>query len=529
MEVESKNRCQLTPGLGKKQVYPFRHPTIVDETLGTELQKTLLSVASMPVTPYRTNLFQDRKELYHLLSRGKQQSIEKGCSQIVSISQEIEPVDPLAVLQAFSKPDCLQFYFEKRSKSKAIAAIDATISTKVEGANRFQKAQQFIESCLANIVSGGDLNLPFAGPHFFCSFTFFDKKIVASSPFPSATIFLPRWQVSCDRGKCVAVANLEITPGVNVQLLAERLGNQLRRISWYDRRVSNIFEIPPNRTIKSAQKNAESFKSSVASALESIKANQLRKIVIASAIDVISPVPFNLAESLDTLRKRHPDCYIFSTSNGKGQNFIGASPERLLSIHNYQLETDTLAGSAPRGRTTSEDAALAYRLLGSEKERREHQFVLNFICDRLSELGLIPQMLPTPQLLKLSNIQHLWTPIQAEMLSEIHPLEIVAQLHPTPAVAGVPTKIAQEQIRRYETFDRSLYAAPIGWVDYQGNCQFVVGIRSALIDSEKPSRLFAKAYRARLYAGAGIVAGSDPNKELAEIQWKLQALLKTLL
>jgi menaquinone-specific isochorismate synthase len=483
----------------------------------------------MPVTPYRTNLFQDRKELSRLLLTGKQQSIEKGCSQIVSISQEIESVDPLAVLQAFSKPDRLQFYLEKRSKSQAIAAIDATISAKLEGANRFQKAQQFIQSCLANIISGGDLNLPFSGPHFFCSFTFFDKKTTVHSLFPSATIFLPQWQVSCHQNRCVVVANIEITPQVNVQLLAERLGNQLRRISWYERRVSNIFEIGPNKIIKSAQKNAEAFKSSVASALESIQASQLSKIVLASAIDVLSPLPFNLADSLDTLRKRHPDCYVFSTSNGKGQNFIGASPERLLSIHNYHLETDTLAGSAPRGRTASEDAAFAYRLLNSEKERREHQFVLNFICDRLAQLGLIPQMLPTPQLLKLSNIQHLWTPIQSEMLSDIHPLEIVAQLHPTPAVAGVPTKMAQEQIRRYETFDRSLYAAPLGWVDHQGNCQFIVGIRSALIDSEKPSRLFAKAYRARLYAGAGIVAGSDPNKELAEIQWKLQALLKTLL
>jgi menaquinone-specific isochorismate synthase len=148
----------------------------------------------------------------------------------------------------------------------------------------------------------------------------------------------------------------------------------------------------------------------------------------------------------------------------------------------------------------------------------------------------MPQLLPTPQLLKLSNIQHLWTPIQAQLDTDIHPLEIVAELHPTPAVAGVPTKIAQEQILALETFDRSLYAAPLGWVDHQGNCEFIVGIRSALIESEKPSghgyvdvQTRPKAYKARLYAGAGIVAGSDPNKELAEIQLKLQALLKALL
>lgn len=483
----------------------------------------------MPVTPYRANLFQDRKELHQLLFTGKQESIVKGCPQIVSISQEIEPLDPLAVLQAIAKPDQLQVYFEKVSKREAIAAIDATLSLKIDGANRFKKAQQFIQETLSNTLPGGNLNLPFSGPHFFCSFTFFDKKQAVHSPFPAATIFLPRWQISCHQDSCVVVANVEVHPEINLQLLVDRLCNQLRRISWYDRRVSNVFEITPPKVIKSAPKNAERFQSSVVSALESIRTNQLRKIVLASAIDVISPQPFNLIESLDTLRKRHPDCYIFSSSNGKGQNFIGASPERLISIRKHQLEVDALAGSAPRGRTTTEDAAFAYRLLSSEKERREHQFVINFIVEHLSELGLTPQMLPTPQLLKLSNIQHLWTPIQAQMQGDIHPLEIVAQLHPTPAVAGVPTKMAQEQIRRYETFDRSLYAAPLGWVDYQGNCEFIVGIRSALLESEKPARLFASTYRARLYAGAGIVAGSDPNKELAEIQLKLQALLKALL
>jgi menaquinone-specific isochorismate synthase len=483
----------------------------------------------MPVTPYRTNLFQDHKELYQLLLKGKQQSIEKDCPQIVSISQEIQQLDPLAVLQAIAKPDQLQFYFETRSKSEAIVAVDAAASIKIEGENRFIKSQQFIQSCLDNTISDGNLNLPFSGPHFFCSFTFFDEKLTVDSPFPSATIFLPRWQVSISQSRCILVANLKINSKVSLDFILESLCTMLKNISWYGRRISNISNRFQNKSLKKNTKKSERFKSAVSSALESIKANQFSKIVLADAIDVVSPLPFNLINSLDNLRKRHPDCNVFSTSNGKGQNFIGASPERLLIIHNRQLVTDALAGSAPRGRTAAEDADFAHRLLSSEKERREHEFVRDFIAGRLFQLGLRPQMLSTPQLRQLSNIQHLWTPIQAQLPTDIHPLEIVAELHPTPAVAGVPTKIAQEQIRCYETFDRSLYAAPLGWVDHQGNCEFIVGIRSALIESEKPSRLFANAYRARLYAGAGIVAGSDPNKELAEIQLKLQALLKTLL
>lgn len=491
----------------------------------------------MPVTPYRANLFQDHKELYQLLCAGKQRAIEKDCPQIVSISQEITPTDPLAVLQAIAKPNHLQFYFEKRHKNEAVAAIDTISFIKLEGVNRFAKAQDFIHSCLENSILNGDLSQPFSGMHFFCSFTFFDKNLTNNSPFPPATIFLPRWQVSHNANSSVLVANIKVTPQINLEFLLESLCHQLQIISSYSHRVSNITTSLGHHWIPNTSNNVEHFKSSVASAIDSIQDNQFRKIVLASTIDVVSPLPFHLINSLDNLRQHYPDCNVFSTSNGRGQNFIGASPERLISIRNHQLETDALAGSAPRGTTTTEDTALAYRLLSSEKERREHKFVLDFITNCLSDLGLIPQLLPMPQLLKLPNIQHLWTPIQAQIPVNLHPLEIVAKLHPTPAVAGVPTKIAQEQIRNYETFDRSLYAAPLGWVDFRGNCEFIVGIRSALIDSEKPSshnytndlQVRSTNYHARLYAGAGIVAGSDPHKEFAEIKLKLQALLKSLL
>ena len=119
------------------------------------------------------------------------------------------------------------------------------------------------------------------------------------------------------------------------------------------------------------------------------------------------------------------------------------------------------------------------------------------LCERLRSIGLKPQQLPL-QLLKLSNIQHLWTPIYAHLPADIEPLEIVDLLHPTPAVAGVSTKVACEKIRYYEKFDRSLYAAPLGWVDYEGNCEFFVGIRSALIDGDRAQTICRSGYCFRL-------------------------------
>jgi len=261
-----------------------------------------------------------------------------------------------------------------------------------------------------------------------------------------------------------------------------------------------------------------SFRQSVRSVLESIAAGELSKVVLSQAFDICSDRPFDLINSLDNLRSLYPDCYIFSTGNGRGQNFIGASPERLIAVRGGELITDALAGSAPRGDVAAEDADIAHRLLSSDKDRREHQAVVDFIVERLIHLGLTPERASQPRLMRLSNIQHLWTPITAAISSDIHLLEILAELHPTPAAAGTPRDVAQTQIRRHETFDRSLYAAPLGWVDYHGNGELIVGIRSALIDGD----------RARLFAGAGIVAGSEPDRELAEIQLKLQALLRAL-
>lgn len=311
--------------------------------------------------------------------------------------------------------------------------------------------------------------------------------------------------------------NADTNINVELQVLWTKI-EIIQSLAYYSSQPTSTSANSQIKFSKESIANPEKFKSSVKSALKAIETKRFSKIVLADILDVRSATAFNLFKSLHNLRQLHPNCCIFSISNGKGQKFIGASPERLISIHKQQLITDALAGSAPRGKTPQEDAANANLLLNSDKEKHEHSLVIDFITQQLSKLGLLPEIL-APRLRQLSNIQHLWTPIRATVPSNVHPLQIVAQLHPTPAVAGCDRDFACTEIRRYESFERGLYAAPLGWVDASGNCEFIVGIRSALIDGDK----------ARLYAGAGIVAGSDPDKELAEIQLKFQALLKALI
>ncbi|KZL49219.1 isochorismate synthase MenF [Nodularia spumigena CS-586/05] len=470
----------------------------------------------MTVLPCRSNFFVKNKDLYHFLLNVQENCRNHNCRQIVSISLDIEWVDPLVVLDRLTQANDINFYFENKAKGEAIAGIDTVTKLEIDGKERFNQAEYFIKSCLKNIINFGNNQLTFAEPHFFCYFSFFDYNSQIDYPFPSATVFLPRWQISVKNKRCILVNNIIIKASTNVETILQNLQDKIVQIQSLEYASTNLEQLP-TKFSKQSVTNAEDFKRAVGSAVEKIRSSHLSKIVLANALDVKSNHNFNLFKSLNNLRQIHPNCYIFSTSNGKGQNFIGASPERLISIQNQELISDALAGSAPRGKTPAEDAANANRLLNSIKERHEHSLVIDFITQRLTQLGLLPQVL-APRLRQLSNIQHLWTPITATVPANVHPLKIVSQLHPTPAVAGATRDFACAEIRRYESFERGLYAAPLGWVDARGNCEFIVGIRSALIDGD----------RARLYAGAGIVAGSDPEKEFAEVQLKLQALLKAL-
>lgn len=436
-------------------------------------------------------------------------------TDIISFSCQIPTVDPLACLQKFSHSDTLHFYWENCSKQEAVAAWGVTRSSYTKSAGRFASAQSFVQDCFKQITREGANNLAIGKPSVFCGFTFFND-VQQSEPFKSGTLFLPRFHLVKKNKNCCLIVNFPLQKEQDKNRSIEQIKQKVDSIDW------SVLEQPKEESSllsvnRDQFQDPEYFRAVIESALDLIAAGELSKIVIAHTTEISAAVPFNIIKSLANLRELHPDCYIFSTGNGSGQNFIGASPERLLSVQNKQLVTDALAGSSPRGANNTEDLHLANLLLKNRKEKREHQAVRDFIIERLRNVGLKPQQLPL-QLLKLSNIQHLWTPIYGHLPAEIEPLEIVELLHPTPAVAGVPTKAACEKIRQYEKLDRSLYAAPLGWVDYESNCEFIVGIRSALIDGD----------RATLYAGAGIVSGSNPDKEFAEVQLKLQSLLKAL-
>lgn len=462
------------------------------------------------------NLIKNEQKLYQFLLNCQAEIQHQGISKWITLSQSIELIDPLLLLRIYPQNQP-HFYWENPRQNSSVIALSAVESIKCNPDNRFEEAKEFIHQQLEHNIQIGEGSDHWSRPCFFASFTFFAHCKTVDCLFPSGMVFLPKIQVSRHKNKSHFVYNFILHPQSSLELILQDFRENLQKIQSIN---TEIIPYSEQKSIAFSPKttlNSSHFKNSVKQALQFIEQNQISKIVLSHILDIISPQSFLLVESLNNLRLNHPDCYIFSVGNNEGNQFIGASPERLLSIHNHHLFTDALAGSAPRGKTPLEDHTFAYNLLHNEKEQREHKAVINFIIKQLQDIHLSPQKSPL-KLLKLPHIQHLWTPITAHLPHHLHPLDLVKKLHPTPAVAGVPTDIACEQIRYYETFDRSLYASPIGWIDNQGNGEFIVGIRSALLTGN----------HARLYAGAGIVSGSDPDKELAETQLKFQTIFKSL-
>jgi len=469
------------------------------------------------------------------LAQCREMAVRDGHAKLVSISLAVDALDPLAVLESIFEPREPHFYTERPGIESAIAGAEIAAAHQARGPGRFAAIQLWMDEMLAHTVAVGDVAAPFGGPHFFASFAFRDD-VEPGEPFSAAHIFVPRWQVARAGATTTAVANLLVATDSNLDSLAERVWRAHRKFTQFEYREREVGPsgtgVSPMSVLTSAQTHGRDaratayttretgdYRAAVTRALARIGAGEFRKIVLARAQDLTAGQPLHPLRMLNGLRQRFPDCYAFSLANGRGQSFIGASPERLVRVSKGTLETEALAGSARRGASASEDASLAAALLHSEKDLREQREVLDDIVARLAPLGLALEFSTQPELRRLANVQHLHTPVRAALPEQVRLLDVLAALHPTPAVGGSPREAAVARIRELEGFPRGLYAGAIGWLNARGGGEFFVGLRSALIDGNT----------ARVYAGAGIVAGSAPEKEFAETELKFKAMLDAIM
>jgi len=258
-------------------------------------------------------------------------------------------------------------------------------------------------------------------------------------------------------------------------------------------------------------RSPEDWCDAVSEATERLRSGSAKKVVLARGIEIVTDRPICPSAVLSQLRRSFPASHLFCVDG-----FVGASPELLVERSGQSVRAHPMAGTAPRSGDPETDARLAASLLGSTNTRDEHRHTIDMVHDTLLPWCSYLDEEAEPSIVAVANVQHLSTRLEGQLSEPVASvLDLVAALHPTPAVGGMPRDAALELIAELEDLDRGRFAGPVGWVDANGNGTWAVGIRSAQIDGT----------HTRIYAGVGVVAESQPEHELAETRAKLQTML----
>ena len=409
--------------------------------------------------------------------------------------------DPLAWL-AVSSADDEAWFWEVPDDDASWVGLGTAVVVDVAGGSRFADAATAITDLWDALDVTGPHDAPL--PRLAAGFAFDDHLPAAAAvwaPFGAGRLVLPAVQVHRHAGR-----------------------TWVTRIDDHDRPTPLLHPaVPiPAEAVEPADHTApdarEHYRQLVRLALAAIDRGDLAKAVPCRSIDVDHRP--DTTPLLAALRDTYPACATLTVRPAGGSTtFIGATPERLAAVHAGHLHTAALAGSAPRDPDPAIDAALGQGLLTSPKERAEHAVVVDAVDRALDALGVADRHPRDPVLLPLHGIQHLHTPIDAELPDGVGLLDLVGALHPTPAVAGHPGGQAAHLRAAHEGMERGWFASPVGWTDASGDGEFRVALRTGLVHGDGTT----------LYAGAGVVAGSDPDRELAETDVKLRTLLGLVL
>ncbi|MEY2751973.1 MAG: hypothetical protein RLZZ550_1944 [Verrucomicrobiota bacterium] len=426
----------------------------------------------------------------------------RGDQGFVVYTFPVAELDALAVLETLDEP-APRGYFENPSRQRAHAAGSPVATWTGRGPGRFLAADAWLRRLHASLTCLG------GSPRVIATFPFYPGDATQGL---EARLFLPAWQVVTEQGRTTVTLAEPAGPGC-----AERLALRAEQFRRFAYRSTPPPPRAPVPTVLS-EVGGDWFPSAVRRATELIKEGAFEKVVLSRAFDWRRADAFNPYATLHRLRRANPPCHTFLVDEPEGA-LIGATPETLLSLFDGAVRTESVAGTTRRGDSASEDASLAEALLSSDKDLREHSAVTASILRRLRMVGVLAANSRHPELLRLGNVMHLRTPIEGTMPADRRFLEVAGELHPTPAVGGKPRDLALPFIPGFEPHARGLYTGAVGWVGADGHTgKLFVALRCARIEGAT----------ARAFAGAGIVAGSDPQAESTETEMKLRTILEAL-
>jgi salicylate biosynthesis isochorismate synthase/menaquinone-specific isochorismate synthase len=437
--------------------------------------------------------------------------------RLVSVTIPVDLDDPSAAVFASRLAGDRWFCWEQPDRDGfAIAGLGSAHEVVSRGPSRFRDAVEACARLTQGRLAAEPPSLPAgAGPVWVGGFAFAPEGGAEPqwSSFPPALLVMP--ELLLHRAGGVTHLTVCAVAGPEGESAPGRLGARLGAL-----REASLPLVDPHPTAEPRIASVlppERFERSVAQGVRQIRAGQLEKVVLAREVVVEAPSAHDPAVVYGALRESFGSCFCFCCGSPEGA-FLGASPELLVRRSGAGAATVALAGSTRRSADPSVDDHLGEQLLRSAKDRGEHRIVVRRIERALSPHSVWVEAASEPALVKVANIQHLATPIHAQLAEPRSAVELAATLHPTPAVGGEPRDRALAAIEDLEELDRGWYAGPVGWMDAAEDGEFCVAIRSALLRDRT----------ARLFAGNGIVADSEPAAELAETEVKLGALLPVL-
>ncbi len=420
-------------------------------------------------------------------------------------SSSPETISPLNWLSAQENQQ--KFYWGDRDNLFESAAIGQCASLEIEN---LDERHQLVEK-IEKLLSQSSDSIRFYGGMRFPS----DSKSGANSAewqaFGAAKFVLPRFELISEAGQTWFVCNL------NLQTDRAAKDNILRELKSVCFELSGSEVAVQEFEVRTDLPLFEGWQSNVRAILDDFSRSKIEKIVLARQSIFKFKDSCDALAIMKRLSKTTPNCFHYLFQPAKDISFIGASPERLYKRIDRSIESEAVAGTRRRGRDEIEDANLGDELLSDDKEKREHQYVVQNIKSALENVCENIEFDKQESLFKLARVQHLVTRFTGTLKESVTDARILSLLHPTSAVGGFPSKLAQKRISEYEPFDRGWYAGAIGWIG-RNSAEFAVGIRSGLVTGKKLS----------LYSGAGIVRGSTPRREWDEIESKIGSFLNAV-
>lgn len=457
-----------------------------------------------------------------LLHAAADKSRRQGRPILTSLTEPIAPTDAISIFDNAARFCKNRLLWLQPDSSFSLIGLDAAYSVEKSGPSRFSETAATWDELCSEALIEPMAGAPLGGPLLMGGFSF-DPGPTAGrlwDGYPEARMVLPRACVVSSGGCSWLTLNAVLCPGDTPEQHGIEIERMRRAVMARQTASGDHFlcgDTGWDAPVLSELGSPARWRAEVASAAAAVRRGALRKVVLARAVRLQGERPFGSATALRRLAAGYPTCVVFAVARGD-TCFLGATPERLLKVRDGQVSTVCLAGSYARGATDEADRQLGEALLADAKERSEHALVLSAMTDVMKASCTQLDVPGLPEVLKLRNVQHLCTPLSGRLAPGESILRIVERLHPTPSVGGTPREVALKFIREHEGLDRGWYAGPVGWVDYKGEGDFAVAIRAALL----------RGSQATLFAGCGIVADSDPEREFEESCIKLTPMLTAL-